>query len=138
MNPTDPTPSPSQAQDDNETPRWAVVELMGHIRTGGRVSKDTMYGTPMLRLDIPQTAEPDRFVTQLVNASALYRLTFCDEAIARAAASRSSSHQPIDSWTLRDALGLPDKSADQSEDFAEIEDDSTDDIDSNENPYYFP
>ena len=82
-------------------PVWAVVELMGHVRYGGLVSKDSQLGTPLIRVDIPQ--EDGSFVSQLVNPSAIYRLTMCEEAIARAAA-RHGDHKPMDQWTLRHLL----------------------------------
>ena len=33
---------------------WAIVELMGHRRLGGRVSEAVQYGVAMLRLDVPK------------------------------------------------------------------------------------
>ncbi|OAM89308.1 hypothetical protein OH491_13715 [Termitidicoccus mucosus] len=82
---------------DTETPRWAIVELMGHIRYGGLVSKDTMFGTALLRIEVP-TGETT-FTTQLVNPSSLYRLTFCTEELARLAAT-SGQQKPISDWEL--------------------------------------
>lgn len=32
---------------------WAILELMGHRRLGGRVSQVEQYGVPMLRIDVP-------------------------------------------------------------------------------------
>lgn len=32
---------------------WAIVELMGHVRLAGRVSPAPMFGTELLRIDIP-------------------------------------------------------------------------------------
>lgn len=83
-------------------PAWAVIELMGHVRYGGRVSKDTQFGTAMLRVDVPQ--KDGAFVTQLINPSSLYRLTICSEEIARAAASQGDS-EPMQAWELN--RGLP-------------------------------
>lgn len=82
---------------------WAVIELMGHNKTGGRVSKDSQLGTAMLRLDIPQ--EDGTEVTQLVNPSSCYRITFCEEAVARAAA-RHGNHAPYSMWELKQ-MGVP-------------------------------
>ena len=69
---------------DDNTPAWAIIELMGHVKYGGQVSKDTQFSTAMLRIDVPQA--DGSFVTQLVNPSSLYRLTLCSEDLARAAA----------------------------------------------------
>lgn len=84
---------------DTNTPasNWAVIELMGHIRYGGLVSQDTQLGTPLLRVEVPQA--DGSFVSQLVNPSAIYRITMCSEEIARHAA-KSGEHQPLNKWEL--------------------------------------
>lgn len=65
-----------------ETETWAIVELMGRSKVAGRISRDTQFGTGMLMLDVPYL---DGFVRQFVGAeSAIFRLTLCDEEIARA------------------------------------------------------
>lgn len=92
--------SPTEA-----TPQWAVIELMGHVRYGGLVSKDNQFGTAMLRVDVP-TGEKG-FATQLVNPQSIYRLTLCEESIARAAA-KSGQHVPMQRWELQQhGLALP-------------------------------
>ncbi len=78
------------------TPQWAIIELMGHIRYGGLVSKDTQLGTSMLRVDVP---EGENFVSQLVNPNSIYRLTMCSEQLARAACA-GNSHRPLNSWEM--------------------------------------
>jgi hypothetical protein len=85
----------------DQAAEWAVIELMGHNRYGGRVSKDTKLSTPMLRVDVPQT--DGTFATQLINPSSIYRITFCEESIARAAAEHGSS-KPIETWKLSHVL----------------------------------
>lgn len=80
---------------------WAIVELMGHVKTGGLISKDTELGTPLLRLDVPTE---DGTVTQYINPSSLYRITMCEEEIARIAA-RGGQQAPIHRWQLIEALG---------------------------------
>jgi hypothetical protein len=81
-----------------EAPQWAIIELMGHIRYGGRVTKDNQFGTPLLRVEVP--LENGDFVTQLVNPSSIYRLTMASEELARAAA-RNNRHEPMSSWDIR-------------------------------------
>lgn len=85
---------------ENEV-QWAIVELMGHSRTGGKVSKDTTLGTALLRLDVP--VGNGEFATQLINPSSIYRLTFCAEAIARVAAE-AGSNKPIHEYEVRHLL----------------------------------
>ena len=92
----------------NETaesaPQWAIIELMGHIRYGGLVSKDNQFGTAMLRVDVPQS--DGSFVSQLINPASLYRITMCAEELARAAA-KSGTSKPMDQWELRHLLPAP-------------------------------
>lgn len=90
-------------------PQWAVIELMGHVRYGGQVSKDNQLGTPLIRIDVPQ--KDGSFVSQLINPSSIYRLTMCSEEIARAAAD-AGDPKPLSSWELQrmipDRPELPD------------------------------
>jgi hypothetical protein len=85
-------------QTNTETaPQWAIIELMGHVRYGGLVSKDNQFGTAMLRIDVPQ--KDGSFVSQLVNPSSLYRLTLCEEKLARAAAEQGNP-APMQQWEI--------------------------------------
>ena len=85
----------------DNTPMWAIMELMGHVKTGALLSKDTQFGTAMLRADVPQS--DGSFVTQLVNPSSIYRITFCEEKIARACADQCSA-KPLAEWELKHLL----------------------------------
>ncbi len=82
-------------------PQWAVVELMGHGRAAGLVSKDTAFGTPMLRLDVPQ--HDGTFATQFINPQSIYRMSLCEEAVARLAAKDCRS-APVSEWSLKHLL----------------------------------
>lgn len=82
-------------------PQWAIIELMGHIRYGGLVSKDNQFGTAMLRVDVPQA--DGSFVSQLINPASLYRITMCAEELARAAA-KAGDPKPMNQWELRHLL----------------------------------
>lgn len=88
----------------DQTPQWAIIELMGHIRYGGLVSKDNQFGTAMLRVDVPQ--KDGSFVSQLINPSSLYRVTMCEERIARLAAEQGDA-KPLNSWEMRHLLPPP-------------------------------
>ena len=85
--------------EQEEDKQWAVIELMGHVRYGGLVSKDSQFGTAMLRVEVPTN---DQMVTQFVNPQSIYRMTICSEEIARAAA-RSNDHEPLNKWDLKNA-----------------------------------
>lgn len=72
---------------------FAILELMGHRRLGGLVSEATVAGCAMLRIDIP--CEPP--VTQFYSGQAVYAITPCGEAEARAVAAHNTP-QPVSRW----------------------------------------
>lgn len=72
---------------------WAVLELMGHNVLAGRVREEEIAGTKMLRIDVPETGERQAY-TKFFGASAVYALTPCEEAVARAVCERTWT-QPI-------------------------------------------
>jgi hypothetical protein len=80
---------------------WAIVELMGHVRMAGRVTEEEHFGTKLGRIDIPVgykgTDEWDNFATQYFAGSAIYRVTPCDEDVARAVAKQNKP-EPVHSW----------------------------------------
>ena len=88
----------NEADKETEGPSWAIVELMGHVKYGGLISKDNQFGTAMLRLDVPQA--DGTFVTQLINPTSIYRLTMASEALARAAA-RGGETKPMAEWEVK-------------------------------------
>lgn len=106
-----------------QPPVWAIIELMGHVKYGGQVSKDNQFGTALLRVDVPQA--DGTFVSQLVNPTSLYRLTMCSEQLARAAA-KGGQMKPMDSWEVKHLLPAP-KSAVAAGDYHANPDDKPDD-----------
>mgnify|MGYP006879905713 FL=1 len=103
---------------------------MGHVRYGGQVSKDNALGTAMLRVDVPQA--DGSFVSQLINPASIYRITFCAEPIARAAAAHGDP-KPMSQWEVSHLLPVPQSqtvtSASESEPEDEYEDDDRQDDD---------
>lgn len=91
------------SETNNET-SWAILELMGHVKTGALISKDTQFGTALLRAEVPQ--KDGSFVTQLINPSSLYRVTICSEELARACADSCTS-KPMNSWELKHLMPTP-------------------------------
>jgi hypothetical protein len=78
----------------NPIQTWAVVELMGHVKSAGMVSEETHFGTVMLRLDVPQFDDnPAR--TEFYGGSSIYRLTPCTEEVARIVLERSTPAQIV-------------------------------------------
>lgn len=77
--------------------QWAILELMGHVRTAGRVTEEEKFGVKMGRIDIPVL--DGTFVTQYFGGASVYRMTLVDEAAARAVAISSGVH-PVQSWEM--------------------------------------
>lgn len=78
---------------------FAIVELLGHVRLAGRVTPAPMFGTELLRIDIPDR-EGAGYTTQFISGSSLYRITPCGEEVARAVA-RENDVIPVSPWELR-------------------------------------
>jgi hypothetical protein len=74
---------------------WGVLELMGHVKLGGRITEEEIFGTVMGRIDIPGPG--DTMTTQYFSGSAIYRLTPTSEEIARRVAT-SHQPQPVHIW----------------------------------------
>lgn len=64
---------------------WAIVELMGHGQTAGRIEKPSEWGG-LMRVDVPN--EHGTFRTEFYSISAIYSVKFVSEEIARAYAPR--------------------------------------------------
>lgn len=78
---------------------WAIVELMGHIRLGGRITEEVRFGSTMGRIDIPGEKEGEFIATQYFGGASVYRVTPCDEATARKVAE-ANRPRPISQYSL--------------------------------------
>jgi hypothetical protein len=79
---------------------WAILELMGHRRLGGRVSEASIAGGAFIRIDVPHPNEAGIFTaSQFYSPSAVYAITPTTEAIACAIAR--GVPEPISRWDLR-------------------------------------
>jgi len=78
---------------------WAIVELMGHRKLGGRVTEQVIAGAPLLRIDVPEVPEQPGF-TQFYGPSSIYSLTPTSEEIARKFAAYRRE-QPVTPYELR-------------------------------------
>lgn len=95
---------------------WALLELMGHRRRAGFVRDVEMFGTRLLRIDIPLVketpatqAEPcgDTIkvkTTEFYGGGAVYGLHPCDEETARKLAHTTTSDSPIYPYTAQAAI----------------------------------
>lgn len=81
--------------------QWAILELMGHVRTAGRVTEEEHFGAKLGRIDVPQA--DGKYVTQLFGGASVYRLTLVSEEAARAVALANKPH-PVQSWEMPKAI----------------------------------
>jgi hypothetical protein len=81
---------------------WAIVELFGHNKIAGKVSEQTIGGSSMVRVDVPDTEASPKF-TRLLNVSAIYAINPVTEDVATAYAGRLQS-KPIEVWDAREVL----------------------------------
>jgi len=77
---------------------WAIVEVMGHKSYAGFVTAETIAGAALLRIDVPPTSNLAGF-TKYLSPSALYGISPCTEATARAWAE-SRKTIPFESWSV--------------------------------------
>jgi hypothetical protein len=92
----------SNADNNQQQPVWAIVEIMGHDRTAGKFSRDGS----LIRIDVPNVrpdAAPDSYLTEMIGEGAIFRIRFVDEEAARFVA-RSLQPQPIGVWELRQEI----------------------------------
>ena len=61
---------------------WAILELMGHVKTAGQVSEETHFGTVLGRIDVPEVGDKPAH-TFYFGGESIFRLTPCDEQVAR-------------------------------------------------------
>jgi hypothetical protein len=78
---------------------WAIVELMGHQKIAGYISEQSIAGTNMLRVDVPETEKAPKF-TRFVGGSGIYAINPCTEEIARMIAGNLQV-KPVESWDIR-------------------------------------
>lgn len=69
--------------------QWAIVELMGHDQTAGRIEMGAL-----LRVDVP--LKDGAFRTEYIGSAAIFRVRLVSEEIARATATPITRAQPFD------------------------------------------
>jgi hypothetical protein len=79
---------------------WAILELMGHRRLGGRLSEATIASGAFIRIDIPHPNEAGIFTaSRFYSPAAVYAITPTTEEIACAIAR--GAPEPVSRWDLR-------------------------------------
>jgi len=78
---------------------WAIVELMGHQRTAGKIGQGSVGGLPAMRLDV-YVGNANEPVTQFfTSGTPVYRITPSTEEICRRVAA-ANVPQPVHEWQL--------------------------------------
>jgi hypothetical protein len=78
---------------------WAVVEVMGHVKLAGKVSEASLFGTALCRVDVYPGDVEQPVMTRMFGGSAIYCITPCAEATARAFAL-GHQPEPVARWEL--------------------------------------
>jgi hypothetical protein len=81
---------------------WAVVEVMGRNEYAGFVTTETIGGAAMLRVDVPAIKGREAF-TKYLSAAAIYGISPCSEATARAKAEANKS-MPFEIWSVENMI----------------------------------
>jgi hypothetical protein len=81
--------------------QYAILELMGKVRLGGRVVEEQVFGVAMIRLDIPKDAEWKEFSTRYFHPNALYGITPVSKAVAYSVAQYNNT-PPARAWELEE------------------------------------
>lgn len=82
---------------------WCLVELMGHQRVAGRVTEENLFGTVLMRVDIPATKNGRPGYTKYYGPSAIYAITPIEQEAAEALANIYDV-RPVEEWRLRSLL----------------------------------
>jgi hypothetical protein len=98
--------------------QWANVELMGHQRAVGRCSEQSIAGSNMLRVDIP---DGEGFTTRYYSGSSIYCITPVSEEVARRLCA-GLKQEPTFAWSLKEhpkavTYESPDEDDDNPESF---------------------
>jgi hypothetical protein len=81
---------------------WAIVELMGHAVLAGYVTQESIAGTAMLRIDVPEVEGQPGF-TKYQSGGSIYGITPTTEESARIAANNIKV-RPVQLWIVPEAL----------------------------------
>lgn len=73
--------------ENNKIDFWAIVEIFGHQKIAGKVSEQSIAGTNMLRVDVPDTGKQPAH-TKYYGGSAIYAINPVDEETARLTANQ--------------------------------------------------
>jgi hypothetical protein len=93
---------------------WGIVEVMGHKRFAGHVTEQTIAGSALVRVDVPETRhqqgdaiETKPGYTKLIGVGSIYCLTPTTEEVARLAAQQIERYNDPLPVALPVALPVP-------------------------------
>ena len=78
---------------------WAVIELMGHRRMGGKIREVSAYGSAMLRIDVFPLEGDTATSTHFYGSTSLYGVHPSSERVARAINDREMP-ELVTKWDL--------------------------------------
>lgn len=87
---------------DQKFEAWAIIELFGHSRMAGLVSEQSIAGSSMVRVDVPETENQPAF-TRLLNVSAIYAINPVDKETALVMA-KNLDKKPIETWDIQKVI----------------------------------
>lgn len=85
----------------------AIIELFGHNKIAGKVTEQTLGGSTMIRIDVPDTKLSPAF-TRLLHINAVYAINPVTEEVATQYAENLKV-MPIQSWDAREVLNRIDE-----------------------------
>lgn len=77
---------------------WAIVELMGKSVLAGHINEQVMFGSSLLRVDVPATNDTPGF-TKFYGGGSIYAITPTDEATAKQAVANLRV-RPVTEWVV--------------------------------------
>jgi hypothetical protein len=104
---------------------WAILELMGHRKLGGKLSEQVIGGQAFVRIDAYEGDDAAPSATQFYSGSSIYAITPCGEATARAIAAYHRP-QPVTVWEVERGRAIAAESQTREEDPAELWEDEDD------------
>jgi hypothetical protein len=75
------------AEQQTKFEAWCVVEILGRVRTAGLCSEQVIAGGSLLRVDVPDLKDQEKFHTIFYGTGAIYSIHITDETTARAVAA---------------------------------------------------
>jgi hypothetical protein len=98
-----PYPGDEAAAPPKQEDVFAIVELMGHARYGGRLTEEEKFGDKVGRID---AFDGDGVLTIYFSAKSVYRITIVSEAVARQV-SKQTQPAPVQPWDFPKQLTAP-------------------------------